>query len=163
MKWWRRRRRAPVLKMEPQDEQAIRSTVGILMLRMMPDQPGSRRRSLARADLEKENEVWAQMAAKYSVALVFHVVDSTLNELTKAWQLLTRARSYLDVVSVFLPKRIANEDVGDAIEGIEKLGTRYRGRFFRALVVTKLISTTFWLFVAAAKELASVIKSLTGF
>jgi len=66
-----------------------------------------------------------------------------------------RLKSFFDVVAAILPKRLAKEDVGDALECLAEWKSRYHGPAYAALLVTKLFFMSCWLLVAAAREIIS--------
>ena len=59
-------------------------------------------------------------------------------------------------LAILTPRRIWNEDVGDALETIEAMR---RAKCSKLQVQAKIISTYFWVLIAAIREL---IAALTG-
>jgi hypothetical protein len=66
-------------------------------------------------------------------------------------------RICFDWVSVFLPKRIVKEDVGDALERIAEWRERHQGNWLRAMIVLKIVSTLFFLTINTVREIASAL------
>jgi hypothetical protein len=64
-------------------------------------------------------------------------------------------RTFFDFVAVFLPRRLSQEDVGDALERISGWSEKYRGRCFRFMVALKVASTVFFLVLNTVREIAS--------
>lgn len=61
-----------------------------------------------------------------------------------------RARRVLDAVSACVPKRLADEEIGDALELITRMETEGRSKF---LCWTKVATTVFWVAVNALREI----------
>ena len=69
---------------------------------------------------------------------------------------LTRALHAFAWLAILTPKRIWNEDVGDALETIAGM---QRGGCSKLHIRAKIVSTYFWVLVAVLREL---IAALTG-
>jgi hypothetical protein len=87
--------------------------------------------------------------------LVYWVIDAETN--TRLWSALMRAASarrratlVFDVVEAALPKRLRHEELGDALEFINRVDRS------SAKIYTKIATTLIWLAINAAREVMSV-------
>lgn len=76
---------------------------------------------------------------------------------------VARAEQSLDLLSALVPRRIANEEIGDALEVIQGMAKARRPRWFIAL---KVATTFFWVGVHTllhcAERVAGIVKAVTG-
>lgn len=66
------------------------------------------------------------------------------------------SKDYFSWLAILTPKRIWNEDVGDALETIHAME---RAGCSRLKIKVKVVSTYFWVFIAVVREL---VAALTG-
>ncbi|WP_224361085.1 hypothetical protein [Hyalangium versicolor] len=74
-----------------------------------------------------------------------------------------RATYFLDLLSMVVPKRIANEEIGDAVELIHRMAKVRRPKWFIAL---KVATTYFWVGVHTllhcAEQVAGIVSLARG-
>jgi hypothetical protein len=75
-----------------------------------------------------------------------------------------RAAAYaFDALSMLVPKRISNEEIGDAMEQVQAMVLARRPRWF---IYMKIVTTFFWVFVHTllhyAAQVAGIIGKATG-
>jgi hypothetical protein len=70
-----------------------------------------------------------------------------------------RARRALELLQVLVPKRIADEEIGDALEVINALPAGPGSRWTRVLVWVKVITTYFWTILHTFREKAMAAGS----
>ncbi len=69
---------------------------------------------------------------------------------------LARASGWLEVLSFFVPQRIAKEDIGDALESLCLLALRRGNRAW--MIYLKATSKTFWIAINTLREYSLTIK-----
>ena len=78
-------------------------------------------------------------------------------------RVVRKAACALDFLSAIVPKRIANEEIGDALEQIHAMATARRPRWF---IYVKVATTFFWVAVHTglhyAERVAGIIGKATG-
>jgi hypothetical protein len=76
---------------------------------------------------------------------------------------IRQAEYALDLLSAFVPKRISNEEIGDAMEAIHHMVQNGRPKSF---IYTKIATTFFWVFLHTAlhyaERIAGIWKAATG-
>lgn len=74
-----------------------------------------------------------------------------------------QAEYWLDLLSALVPKRIANEEIGDALEAIHRMVKAKRPKWF---IYLKVATTCFWVGVHTvmhyARESAAILKAGAG-
>ncbi|NPC70034.1 hypothetical protein HPP05_09795 [Corallococcus exiguus] len=76
---------------------------------------------------------------------------------------IERSRTTLNILSALVPKRVSNEEIGDALEFIARMEKERRSKW---LVHLKVATTWFWVtihtFLHYAERIASIFKGTTG-
>jgi hypothetical protein len=107
---------------------------------------------------DAENAVRVFLNPGFAKALRLRERAEAESRRTHATQAVLReVAPFFDVISALLPKRLAKEDVGEAIDYIKEQAQKYEGRFLRTLIMLKVASTCFWLGIATAREIASIV------
>ena len=78
-------------------------------------------------------------------------------------QVIEQARKALDLLEALVPRRIANEEIGDAQEYIHRMVAAHRPRW---MIYLKVVTTYFWILThslaAAITRAADAVRSLSG-
>ncbi len=113
-------------------------------------------RQRVEGDLAQQAHDKAELKWKLEVAaragILAYLVGSLATRKDASPTTLRRASNVLEYLTAFVPKRVADEEIGDALESIHRnanLGRRY--------VWIKVVSTIVWVVVNAVREMASAI------